>query len=166
MTPADVQLVRLSFGDMANALARGDVDAYVGSEPGPSINVLVRKRARSCSIRTTRRSAQINVVFCDAPGLGRQRARLRARGREDARCGLPLGLEAVESRRVRSDDHQDPRADQRDARHGDEEHQLRLHDRRRVYRPSAKYYGAQMVALKEISPPDYSTFINTAFLPK
>ena len=43
MTAADVQLVRLSFGDMANALARGDVDAYVGSEPGPSINVLSGK---------------------------------------------------------------------------------------------------------------------------
>jgi NitT/TauT family transport system substrate-binding protein len=31
----------------------------------------------------------------------------------------------------------------------------------------AKYYGAQMVALKEISQtPDYATFIDTAFLPK
>ena len=37
MTANDVQLVRLSFGDMPNALARGDVDAYLGAEPGPSI---------------------------------------------------------------------------------------------------------------------------------
>ncbi len=43
MTTTDVQLVRLSFGDMANALARGDVDAYLGAEPGPSISVLSGK---------------------------------------------------------------------------------------------------------------------------
>ena len=35
------------------------------------------------------------------------------------------------------------------------------------YIAKAKYYGAQMIALKEITQvPDYSTFINTSFLPK
>jgi NitT/TauT family transport system substrate-binding protein len=35
------------------------------------------------------------------------------------------------------------------------------------YIAKAKYYGAQMVTLKEIAAvPDYSTFINTSFLPK
>lgn len=37
--PIDVQIVRLMFQDMAGALARGDVDAYVGIEPGPSISI-------------------------------------------------------------------------------------------------------------------------------
>ncbi len=37
--PADVQVVRLMFQDMPGALARGDIDAYVGIEPGPSISV-------------------------------------------------------------------------------------------------------------------------------
>jgi NitT/TauT family transport system substrate-binding protein len=31
--------VRLPFSDMAPALARGDVDAYVGAEPGPGISL-------------------------------------------------------------------------------------------------------------------------------
>jgi NitT/TauT family transport system substrate-binding protein len=36
---SDVQVVRLSFSDMPAALARGDVDAYVGAEPGPGISL-------------------------------------------------------------------------------------------------------------------------------
>jgi NitT/TauT family transport system substrate-binding protein len=35
----DIQPIRLSFSDMPAALARGDVDAYVGAEPGPSISI-------------------------------------------------------------------------------------------------------------------------------
>ena len=35
----DIQSIRLPFGDMAPALARGDVDAYVGAEPGPGISL-------------------------------------------------------------------------------------------------------------------------------
>eukprot|EP01035_Chromulina_nebulosa_P010721 gene10721-14386_t len=35
MTIKDVESVRISFSDMAPALARGDIDAYVGAEPGP-----------------------------------------------------------------------------------------------------------------------------------
>lgn len=37
--PSDVQIIRLMFQDMPGALARGDVDAYVGIEPGPSISI-------------------------------------------------------------------------------------------------------------------------------
>jgi len=39
MTIKDIQHVRLPFSDMAPALARGDIDAYVGAEPGPGISV-------------------------------------------------------------------------------------------------------------------------------
>src|SRR5258706_4619366 len=39
MTIKDIQHVRLPFSDMAPALARGDVDAYVGAEPGPGISL-------------------------------------------------------------------------------------------------------------------------------
>jgi NitT/TauT family transport system substrate-binding protein len=35
----DIQPIRLPFSDMAPALARGDVDAYVGAEPGPGISL-------------------------------------------------------------------------------------------------------------------------------
>src|ERR1700716_1168354 len=39
MSIGDIQPIRLSFSDMAGALARGDIDAYVGAEPGPGISL-------------------------------------------------------------------------------------------------------------------------------
>jgi ABC-type nitrate/sulfonate/bicarbonate transport system substrate-binding protein len=40
MTIKDVEPVRVSFSEMPTALARGDVDAYVGAEPGPSLSIV------------------------------------------------------------------------------------------------------------------------------
>ena len=39
MTIKDIQPIRLQFSDMAGALARGDVDAYVGAEPAAGISL-------------------------------------------------------------------------------------------------------------------------------
>ncbi len=39
MSIADIQPIRLSFSDMPAALARGDIDAYVGAEPAAGISV-------------------------------------------------------------------------------------------------------------------------------
>lgn len=39
MSIKDIQPIRLSFSDMPAALARGDIDAYVGAEPGPGISL-------------------------------------------------------------------------------------------------------------------------------
>ncbi len=39
MTIRDVEAVRVSFSEMPAALARGDVDAYVGAEPGPGLSL-------------------------------------------------------------------------------------------------------------------------------
>lgn len=39
MSIKDIQNIRLSFSDMPAALERGDVDAYVGAEPGPGISL-------------------------------------------------------------------------------------------------------------------------------
>jgi NitT/TauT family transport system substrate-binding protein len=39
MSISDIQPIRLSFSDMPAALTRGDIDAYVGAEPGPGISL-------------------------------------------------------------------------------------------------------------------------------
>jgi ABC-type nitrate/sulfonate/bicarbonate transport system substrate-binding protein len=39
MSVRDITAVRISFSEMHLALARGDVDAYVGAEPGPGVSV-------------------------------------------------------------------------------------------------------------------------------
>jgi len=40
MTESDITSVRLAFADMPGALQRGDIDAYVGAEPGPSLSLV------------------------------------------------------------------------------------------------------------------------------
>lgn len=40
MNIRDITSVRVSFSEMHTALARGDIDAYVGAEPGPGISVV------------------------------------------------------------------------------------------------------------------------------
>jgi NitT/TauT family transport system substrate-binding protein len=39
MSIKDIQPVRVSFSEMPAALSRGDVDAYVGAEPGPGLSL-------------------------------------------------------------------------------------------------------------------------------
>jgi len=39
LTIKDVTAVRVPFGEMPAMLARGDVDAYVGAEPGPALSI-------------------------------------------------------------------------------------------------------------------------------
>jgi NitT/TauT family transport system substrate-binding protein len=39
MTIRDIQSIRVGFGEMHAALARGDIDAYVGAEPGPGVSL-------------------------------------------------------------------------------------------------------------------------------
>ena len=57
MSIKDIQPIRVPFSDMAAALARGDIDAFVGAEPGPA-SASPRASARSSSIRTARRSVR------------------------------------------------------------------------------------------------------------
>jgi NitT/TauT family transport system substrate-binding protein len=40
MKESDIVSVRLGFADMPAALQRGDIDAYVGAEPGPSLSLV------------------------------------------------------------------------------------------------------------------------------
>lgn len=165
LQPSDVQLVRLGFGDMANALARGDVDAYVGSEPGPSINVLSGK-GRILLYPYGTPVGQINVTFATRSDLTAKqpdyvRAVVKTHCAAMAWAGKPGSLTEFEAETTKLLGADKPALDMAmknitfdwmiDA----------------DYIAKAKYYGQQMIALKEISQvPDYSTFINTSFLPK
>jgi NitT/TauT family transport system substrate-binding protein len=40
MKADDITAVRVAFADMPAALARGDIDAYVGAEPGPALSLV------------------------------------------------------------------------------------------------------------------------------
>jgi len=58
----DVRLVKVGFGDMANALARGDIQAFSGAETGPSV-ALLRGRARVVTYPYATAMGKINIVF-------------------------------------------------------------------------------------------------------
>ena len=165
MSAGDVQLVRLSFGDMANALARGDVDAYVGSEPGPSINVLGGK-GKVLLYPYSTPVGSINVVFCTRPDLiAKQPDYVRDVVRTHvAACKWatnPANLTEFETVTTKI---LGPSKETLDMAMKNINFDYMIDA---DYLAKAKYYGAQMVALKEIAAvPDYATFINTSFLPK
>jgi NitT/TauT family transport system substrate-binding protein len=163
--PPDVQLVRLSFGDMPNALARGDVDAYVGAEPGPSISVIGGK-GRVLLYPYGTPVGSINVVFATRNDLvtkepdyvrdvvkthvlacqwaSKPSSRAEFEAATTKFLGPPKDVLDMAMNNITFDYGLD--AD---------------------YLKRAKYYGDQMVTLKEIAAvPDYATFINTSFLPK
>jgi NitT/TauT family transport system substrate-binding protein len=165
MAPADVQLVRLSFGDMANALARGDVDAYIGSEPGPSINVLSGK-GRVLAYPYNTPVGSINVVFATRPDLIAKepdyvRAVVKTHVAACKWASNPANLTEFEAMTTKI---LGPTKETLDMAMKNINFDYAIDA---DYLAKAKYYGAQMVALKEIAQvPDYATFINTSFLPK
>jgi NitT/TauT family transport system substrate-binding protein len=164
-TPADVQLVRLSFGDMANALARGDVDAYVGSEPGPSISVLSGK-GRVLLYPYNTPVGAINVVFCTRRDvIAKQPDYVRdVMKTHVAACkwaSNPANLTEFEAMTTKT---LGPTKAILDMAMKNINFDYMIDA---AYLAKAKYYGTQMVTLKEIAAvPDYSTFIDTQFLPK
>ena len=58
MSVKDITPVRVPFGEMHTAMIRGDVDAYVGAEPGPGVSL--RRRARPW--RVARRGASSDAA--------------------------------------------------------------------------------------------------------
>jgi len=87
----DVHLVKVGFGDMPNALERGDIDAFSGAETGPSVSLL---RGRSSVVLHPYDTpmGKINIVFgtrqamLDAePELCRTMAQVHARATDHLR---------------------------------------------------------------------------------
>ena len=75
MTIQDVESVRVSFSEMPAALARGDVDAYVGAEPGPG-NVAGHRRRQDRRISVFDADGQPEHDPGDASRHDRPRSRI------------------------------------------------------------------------------------------
>jgi ABC-type nitrate/sulfonate/bicarbonate transport system substrate-binding protein len=165
MTPADIQEVRMSFGDMANALAAGNVDAYVGSEPGPSINVLSGK-GKVLMYPYGTPVGLLNVVFATRSDLvAKQPDYVREVVKTHvAACKWSSNPKNVPEFEAMTTKILGPNKETLDMAMKNINFDYMIDA---DYLAKAKYYGAQMVALGEIAKvPDYSTFINTSFLPK
>jgi NitT/TauT family transport system substrate-binding protein len=165
MTATDVQEVRMSFGDMANALDAGSIDAYVGSEPGPSINVLNGK-GKILMYPYNTPVGLLNVVFCTRqdviakqPDYVRDVVKTHVEACKWA--SNPKNLPEFEAMTTKI---LGPTKETLDMAMKNINFDYMIDA---DYLAKAKYYGAQMVTLGEIAKvPDYSTFFNTSFLPK
>jgi NitT/TauT family transport system substrate-binding protein len=165
LAPTDVQLVRLGFADMANALARGDVDAYMGSEPGPSISVLSGKGRILLNPYITP-VGSINVIYATRPDVIAKdpeyvRDVVKTHCAACDWCMKPSSRTEFEAMTTKV---LGPPKDVLDIAMNNINLDWGIDA---DYIKKAKYYGQQMINLKEISTlPNYDTFFNTSFLPK
>ena len=163
MSIKDVKSVRVSFSEMASALERGDIDAYVGAEPGPSISV-VKGIGKILEFPYSTPTGSVNMVMTthadmikDNPELVKAFLEMHRKASEYATAnrqalvqmaGAKLGIPADVANKA-----------------GDNVELTWKIDDDWIKR--SKYYGSLMLERKQIRKlPDYNTFIVTGLIPQ
>jgi len=161
MSIKDVQPIRVSFSDMPGALERGDIDAYVGAEPGPSISV-AKGVGRIVEFPYSTPTGSVNMVMTtheamikDNPELVKVFLSIHRKATEYAMANRAAFVEMAAQKLGQ------PRPTIEIAAPNVE---LTWNtDADWVMR--AKYYGSEMLDKKQIRQlPDYAKFINTSFV--
>ncbi len=107
MTVKDVVPVRISFSEMHLALARGDVDAYVGAEPGPGVSIS-SGIGKVVEYPYSTAMGSLNMVLGAHPDTACEEARTRQSGAghpqkgERIRHGQPSGHDRYGGREARA----------------------------------------------------------------
>lgn len=161
MTIKDVESVRVSFSEMPTALERGDLDAYVGAEPGPSISV-GKGKGKIIEFPYGTPTGSVNMVMTthadtikSKPELVKVFLEIHRKATEYAmanraafvemssqKLGLPANVVELAAPNV--------------------ELTWNIDD---DWSKRAKYYGTQMLDKKQIRQlPNYDTFIDTKFV--
>ena len=161
MTIKDIQPVRVSFSDMAQALARGDLDAYVGAEPGPGIS-LANGTGKIVEYPYSTPTGSLNMVLST-------RRELIQKDPELIRTLLAIHRKASEY----AMSHRDQFVEMAMQKLGQQKPSIEkaapnveltwnIDD---LFLTEAHYYGTQMLAMKQIRQlPDYATFIDPSFV--
>ncbi len=161
MSIKDIQPVRVAFSEMPAALERGDVDAYVGAEPGPSISV-AKGVGKIVEFPYGTPTGSVNMVMTthelmikENPELVKAFLAMHRKATEYAMANRAAFVDMAVQKLGQ------PRATIEIAAPNVE---LTWNtDADWVTR--AKYYGSQMLDKKQIRQlPDYSKFINTSFV--
>src|SRR5262249_19341140 len=150
-----------SFSEMAPALARGDIDAYVGAEPGPGIS-LATGVGKIVEYPYTTPTGSLNMVFTTSrkmietqPDLVRLALRIHKEASEYAmahRDALVAMAVAKLGQKPESIEAAAPNVEL--TWNIDEQFMTQAH-----------YYGTQMLDKKQIRQlPDYATFIDQRFV--
>ncbi|OQW59401.1 MAG: ABC transporter substrate-binding protein [Proteobacteria bacterium SG_bin9] len=161
MTISDIQSVRVSFSDMAPALARGDVDAYVGAEPGPGIS-LANGVGKIVEYPYTTPTGSLNMVLTTRremieknPELIKTLLKIHRQASEfamsDRDAFVTMAMQKLGQQRA-SIEKAAPNV----------ELTWKIDDQ---FLKQAEYYGSQMLGKKQIRQlPDYKTFIDPSFV--
>lgn len=163
MSVKDVRSVRVSFSEMAGALERGDLDAYVGAEPGPSISV-VRGVGKVLEFPYSTPTGAVNMVMTthadtvkNDPELARLFLGIHRKASEYTMANRPALLEMARARLGLPADVANLAADNVQLTWKIDEDWIQR----------SKYYGSMMLERRQIRRlPDYDRFIVTDLNPQ
>ncbi len=161
MSIKDIQPIRVSFSDMAPALARGDLDAYVGAEPGPGIS-LANGTGKIVEYPYSTPTGSLNMVLSTRreliqkdPELIRTLLKIHRKASEYAMGNR----DAFVMMAMQKLGQQKPSIEKAAP---NVELTWNIDD---LFLKEAHYYGTQMLAKKQIRQlPDYKTFIDPSFV--
>jgi NitT/TauT family transport system substrate-binding protein len=161
MTVKDVEAIRLSFSDMAPALARGDIDAYVGAEPGPGIS-LANGVGQIVEYPYSTPTGSLNMVLTTRRELIEKDPALIKAVLKTHRAASEYAMkdrDAFVAMAMAKLGQQKPSIEKAAP---NVELTWNIDDQ---FLRQAQYYGSQMLAKKQIrQEPDYKTFIDPSFV--
>ncbi|KIZ45503.1 MULTISPECIES: NrtA/SsuA/CpmA family ABC transporter substrate-binding protein [Rhodopseudomonas] len=161
MTIKDITPVRVSFSDMAPALERGDIDAYVGAEPAAGIS-LAKGVGKIVEYPYSTPTGSLNMVLTTRrgliekdPELIRTLLKIHRKASEFAMSNREAFVEMA----MQKLGQQKPSIEKAAP---NVELTWNIDD---LFLKQAHYYGEQMLAKKQIRQlPDYTTFIDPTFV--
>ncbi|MBF6631602.1 MAG: NrtA/SsuA/CpmA family ABC transporter substrate-binding protein [Comamonas sp.] len=163
MTIKDVKPVRVSFSEMAGALERSDIDAFVGAEPGPSLSV-IRNVGKVLEFPYSTPTGKVNMVMTTHadtvkadPELTKVFLEIHRQASEYAMSHRAELVQMAHSKLGFPKDVANLAADNVELTWKIDEDWVER----------SKYYGSLMLERKQIRKlPDYSQFIVTSLNPK
>jgi ABC-type nitrate/sulfonate/bicarbonate transport system substrate-binding protein len=162
MSIRDIQSIRVPFGEMNAMLARGDIDAYVGAEPGPGLSISSGVGQLVEYPYSTPMGA-LNMIWAtheqmttQDPELVRTMLRVHRRASEFMMANIPAVAEMTVQRLGA------PRAAVEQALNaGNVEYIWRLDA---TVQAQARTYAQHMLELRQIRAlPNFETFLNARF---
>jgi NitT/TauT family transport system substrate-binding protein len=162
LSAKDIQPIRVSFSDMAPALARGDIDAYVGAEPGPGIS-LANGTGKIVEYPYSTKVGSLNMVLSTSqtmvdtdPDLIRTLLRIHRAASEYAMAHPEEMIAAAVQKLCQKRDSIEKAAPNVELTWNMDE----------TFVAEARYYGLKMLDRRQIRelPADYGKFLNTSFV--
>jgi NitT/TauT family transport system substrate-binding protein len=162
MSVKDITPVRVPFGEMPTMLARGDIDAYVGAEPGPGLSISTGQ-GQLVEYPYSTAMGGLNMIFAT-------HADTAAKNPDLVRAMLKTHRQAVEFMSANTQAVADMSVQKLGANRAAVEEALGAHNVEYIWKldstveGQAKTYAQHMLNLKQIRQlPDFATFLNPKF---